>query len=353
MAEVHGQPGIHLHHAAVAQGLRPPSHGDRDKAIEPAAGPLIDRKNLIETVDVLEHLGEQEPVQQTPVHPRMNGIAEPDVHVGPLEHEIAFDQQLLFGFLAEIAAEQLGSLAQEIVAGVDGIKRDVCRHHEGRLSGCSDQGIDVLEPEGAYPPIEPVRLAGLFHGENALLEDFQHQRQRRCTLTVPERRRMQKAERSAAGGNVAILDHAAFREKNDLSAAQNFRGEKRQQAREVVGYRAAAAEKIGECFVAEKELVGRDATAIGAGRLVDEILGDDGLEAREVIEQKYLASLDVAVGVVNLDVDAQAAARQRECPHAPLIQPLIDLQLGIPAHCASAEAVHRSNFLRSPTFSTA
>ena len=87
-----------------------------DHAIEPAAGPAIEREQLIETVDVLEHLVEQEPVEQAPVHPRMDRVAEPDVHVGPLEHEIAFDQQLLLGFLAEVAAEQLGGLAQDVVA---------------------------------------------------------------------------------------------------------------------------------------------------------------------------------------------------------------------------------------------
>ena len=139
--------------------------------------------------------------------------------------------------------------------------------------------------------------------------------------------------------------------EDHLPAAQYFGGEKRQQARKIVGHRTAAAQKVGECFVAEEELVRRDAAAIGAGRLVNEILRNDGFEAREVIEQKYLAGLDVAVGVVNLDVDAQAAAQQRECPHAPLIQRLVDPELGIPAHWTndpSAEAVRQVRLSEDP-----
>ena len=62
-----------------------------------------------------------------------------------------------------------------------------------------------------------------------------------------------------------------------------------------------------------------DATAIAARCLMDEILWNDGFDAREMIEQEYLACFDMAVGIVDFYVDSESVAQERECPHAPLI----------------------------------
>src|SRR5215218_2882475 len=85
-------------------------------------------------------------------------------------------------------------------------------------------------------------------------------------------------------------------------------------------------------FTAEKKLVGRYATAIGACRLVNEILRNYRFEAGEMVKKEDLALFDMSIGVMHLDIDAETAAQHGKRAHAPLIQNFIDLELGVAAH---------------------
>ena len=100
----------------------------------------------------------------------------------------------------------------------------------------------------------------------------------------------------------------------------------------IVGHRSATPQKPGELLAAEKKLMGRYAAAIRSGRLINEILRNNRLEAGEMVKKENLAVFDVPVGVMYLDIDPKAAAQHGKRPHAPLIQDLIDLELGVAAH---------------------
>src|SRR5215212_7877964 len=85
-------------------------------------------------------------------------------------------------------------------------------------------------------------------------------------------------------------------------------------------------------LAAQKQLVGRYAAAIGACRLVNEILRDYRFKAGEMVKKENLALFDMAVGIMHLDIDAESAAQHGKRAHAPLIQNFIDLELGVAAH---------------------
>jgi hypothetical protein len=53
--------------------------------------------------------------------------------------------------------------------------------------------------------------------------------------------------------------------------------------------------------------------------LVNEVLGNDGLETGKMVKKEYLPGIDVAVGVMHFDVDSEAVAQERKSPYAPLI----------------------------------
>src|SRR5687768_10967949 len=89
---------------------------------------------------------------------------------------------------------------------------------------------------------------------------------------------------SILNSDVAVLDHLAFRKKNHLSAAQDFSGQKCQQARVIVGHRPTTPQELGELVAALEKPVRGDATAVSSCRLVNEVLRNYRFEAREVIE---------------------------------------------------------------------
>ena len=76
----------------------------------------------------------------------------------------------------------------------------------------------------------------------------------------------------------------------------------------------------------------RHAAAIGAGRLVDEVLGNDGFKTGEVVELENLARLDQPVSGMGRHIHAHAAAQQRKAPHAPFVQGFVNLVFRVAAH---------------------
>jgi len=100
----------------------------------------------------------------------------------------------------------------------------------------------------------------------------------------------------------------------------------------IIGHCSATPQQPGKMFTAEKKLVGRYAAAIGARRLVNEILRNYRFKAGEMVKKENLALFDMAIGIMHLDIDAETAAQHGKCAHAPLIQNFIDLELGVAAH---------------------
>jgi hypothetical protein len=85
-------------------------------------------------------------------------------------------------------------------------------------------------------------------------------------------------------------------------------------------------------LAAQEELVRSYAAAISARRLVNEILRNYRFEAGEMVKKKNLALFDVAIGIMNLNIDPEAAAQHGKRAHAPLIQNFIDFELGVAVH---------------------
>jgi hypothetical protein len=133
-------------------------------------------------------------------------------------------------------------------------------------------------------------------------------------------------------GDIAVLYHLPFGEKNDLPSAQYLRCEKGEQAGVIIGHRTAAPQQPGEMLAAEKQFVRRHTAAIRSRRLVNEILRNDRFEAREMVKKENLALFDVAIGIMHLDIDPEATAQHGKRAHAPLIQNFIDLELWVAAH---------------------
>ena len=63
----------------------------------------------------------------------------------------------------------------------------------------------------------------------------------------------------------------------------------------IVGNRADASQVIREGIVLDKELASSNGTAIGAALFVNQILGNEGFKAREVVEDEDVAELRTLV----------------------------------------------------------
>ena len=256
--------------------------------------------------DAVQH----DAVRQVPRDIGMERPAEADVHVGVAQQQVAFDQQFLLGAFADVEGEEFRRLAQEIIAGVDGIEGDVGGNDQGRLQRRGDQRLSVGQSEGLDPAVHPGHVTGFVHRQDALLENFQDHRQGRGAVAVRRRRPLgwQQA-RQRSRGDLPVLDHRAFRENDHLAAAQDFGGEKSQEARVIAGNTPQIPQQFGEPPVAFEQFVRRHAAAILAGGLMNEILRNDGLETGEMIEQENLALVDEATAVMDGNVDAETLAQ--------------------------------------------
>ena len=333
--EVDGDVGVHLAHVTVAQARGFAPHRLRHHALDHAPLIRLQGEQFLQAVDSLEHPLEHRPFEPVPGDARGDGVGEPDVHVGALQQDVALDQQLVLDPVGEPAAEQLGSLAQDVVVGAHRPEGDVGGHDQRRFPGGGDQRVDVVHAQRVDPSLEPLGPPVLMHRENAFLEDLERQRHRRRALVVlaPDPVDLGKDREAALlVQHPAVLDHAALGKEDHPASAQDLGGQEGQQAGVIGGHRADAPQEPGEGLVALEQVRRRDAAAKGARRLVDEVLRDDGFEAGEVVEQEYLAGFDVAVVVVDLDVDPQAFVQERERAHAPLIGGFVDVERGVVAH---------------------
>jgi hypothetical protein len=141
------------------------------------------------------------------------------------------------------------------------------------------------------------------------------------------------AEFAALVHHLAILDHAAFREHDDLAATQDVHRQHFHQVRMVVGYHAQVAQQLCEAIVAGEERAGGDGAAEIACFAVDQVLRDERLHAREVIEQKYLAMIDLALFVMHLDAQAEHFAHLVEGARAPIVGLLVQIEVIVHVAC--------------------
>ena len=157
VVQVESEATVHLLHAQVAQVLDTALHAHVHHALDPAAGGVPQREQLLQALDALEDAAEKQAVEDVPGDVGMDGLAEADVHVGPAQHQIALDEKLVPGPRFELAGEELGRLAQDVVAGVDGEEGDVGRNDQGRQAGRGDEGGPVLQAQSGDPAVEVAR----------------------------------------------------------------------------------------------------------------------------------------------------------------------------------------------------
>jgi hypothetical protein len=126
-----------------------------------------------------------------------------------------------------------------------------------------------------------------------------------------------------------VLDHAALGEDDQLAAVQQFARQERKQVGQIVRDDTDRIEELAETFVAFEKLRRRDRAAIGAGCFVDQVLGNKGFKAREMVEQENIAlvyGIVIAIAVlVQLDVEFEQFAGSAKRLNAKVIDPGIDI----------------------------
>ena len=93
-----------------------------------------------------------------------------------------------------------------------------------------------------------------------------------------------------------------------------------------------APEHLGKTLAIFTQLMCCHATAVGASRLINEILGYNGFKSSEVIKQKNLPGFNHTRFHVRLDLHADAFPQQAERAHTPLIERFVDCELVFRCH---------------------
>jgi len=99
----------------------------------------------------------------------------------------------------------------------------------------------------------------------------------------------------------------------------------------VIGYRSHAQQIVGKCRSLDEEILRGQRAAQGPGFLVDQVLGEEGLEACKVVEEKDVSRVHLAL-MVQLEIDSQNLLQNREDSYGPLISGRVDLKSIILIH---------------------
>ncbi len=89
-------------------------------------------------------------------------------------------------------------------------------------------------------------------------------------------------------------------------------------------------------------------TAQGTGVAVDQVLGDEGLEAGEVVEQEDVTGLDLALLMVELDIDLEQLFQHGQGTPGPLVHAGADLQIPFLDHMHKPLGPHRASLGGAP-----
>ena len=91
--------------------------------------------------------------------------------------------------------------------------------------------------------------------------------------------------------DLAVFDHAAFGKHHHLATAQDVTREQRHETRVVIRHHTQVAQHAREAVVPCEQFRRSDRAAQVAGLLVDQVLRDEGLHPREMIEQEDFAAI--------------------------------------------------------------
>ena len=245
------------------------------------------------------------PVPPSPAIRHAHGLAQPDIHVGIAKQDVALDEQLLGEAPAQSSVEEFRSLAQQIVAYPDGIKGDVRRHDVRGPAGGVQEFRATNELEGFRPSVDAARVTCLVGFHYRPLECLQRQSQHGRAGVLLAARLGASRINAVCPPRIQyapVLHHAAFGEHHDLASPEDLFGKKRQEIGKILRHRANANQVVGKGIAFDEEFPGGDGPAVGATFHVDEVLGNEGFEAGEMIEQEDVTVGDLGVPVMQLEV---------------------------------------------------
>ena len=312
--------------------------------LEPPGQPaLAQGRAVVPAEDRLQIRGRrhQGPFPAAPALPHRNRGRQADVHVGFPQQQIAFDQQFLQVAAFETGTQALGHLEQPVGLHPQGKEGDVGRHDPGRLAAALQQDLHALQPQGFAPAPQPVPVTVGGGLQDDLLEQVQPQGEHGgagMLLAPAPGGAGVDAVAAVAVDHPAVLDHAALREDHDLVPLEDFRGQQGQQPGVVVGHGAGGAQQPGQAGIDFEQFPVGDGVAVGAAVLVDQVLGDEGFETGELVEDEDLALAQVVAGVVEFDVQAQKTAGEAEQLDRVLVEAAVDRE--VPGVDGAGRQVH-------------
>ncbi len=208
-----------------------------------------------------------------------------------LEQQVTLDDQLFGETLVYTLVKQARDLMQNIVTDPNRIESNVTGYDDSRFDRFHHQMLDVVETQLFSPTFDPVVFAGCVIVQQRGFKRIQCQRDD-CRSAV--------VFTSLVGGtrentvlpflinHALVLDHATFGKNDQLTAMQNLMCQKRKQIRQVIRHHTDGIKELAKSLVAFKKFSRSHRATIGAGCLLYQNLRDEGLEAREMIEQKYI-----------------------------------------------------------------
>ena len=182
-----------------------------------------------------------------------SGLPIRDIHVGFLQQDIAFDQQFLARLVSNLPAKELNTPVQDIVVIADRIEGDVAGHDLGRFPCRRDHHLQIPHAQRRDPAIKAVFLSGLMDRQDAALEHFQRDGDGRRALVMFAVGLVGRGKDAVAAlvvDNPPVLDHSAFREDDNLAAAQDLGRQEGQKARMIVRHGPHTPEEFGKGLVA-------------------------------------------------------------------------------------------------------
>ena len=99
----------------------------------------------------------------------------------------------------------------------------------------------------------------------------------------------------------------------------------------VIGYRSHAQQVVGKGRSLAEEILRCHRPAQGPGFLVDQVLGEEGLEAGKVVEEKNVSRVNLVL-MMQLEIDSQYLLQNGEDSYRPLISGRVDLKSIILVH---------------------
>lgn len=297
------------------------------QAFFPVPWLLTQVEDIIQRFDMRRDLVHDVMGMPVPDAAGIDRLAHADIHVGVPEDDVALDQQFLGLAHAQPPGKQIDAFEQQIFRGTDRVKGDVGRDDQGRLQRRRQQFIEAVEFQ-QFPPAlqaQPVvfpesKPDGDFQRFHALAQD----RWTGMVLAPVACDAGIDAVLAAFVDDAAVLDHAAFREDDDLAAAQQLPGQQGEQAWMVVWIDADPLQIAGQDVFFAEEFAGCDGAAVGAGLFEDQKLRNEGFEAGKMIEQEDVALQHLRVGM-QFDVDAEHVLHRAEQLHRALVSRGIDI----------------------------